>query len=138
MVSMLLFLSGSKMDVINQSKKLRELYQLVSTDSIKAGKTWCEFGANLVQHSMRQYPKYQTICDYTPTISHDMSVTHDVKRCETSRQKLQALNEIFGLSKCCPSFLGSIFSCAVLFCFEICYNQWNRSPAHKTGKDKTL
>ena len=79
------------MDVINQSKKLRELYQLVSTDSIKAGKTWCEFGANLVQHLMSQHPKYQTICDYTPTISHDMSVTHDIKRCETLMQKLREI-----------------------------------------------
>ena len=40
---------------------------------------------------MRQHEKYQTICDYTPTISHDMSVTHDIKRCKTPMQKLQAL-----------------------------------------------
>ena len=40
---------------------------------------------------MRQYPKYQTICDYAPTISHDMSVTHDIKRCETPMQKLQEI-----------------------------------------------
>ena len=45
----------------------------------------------MVQHSMRQYPKYQTICDYAPTISHDMSVTHDIKRCETPMQKLQEI-----------------------------------------------
>jgi hypothetical protein len=41
---------------------------------------------------MRQYPKYQTICDYAPTISHDMSVTHDIKRCETPMQKLQEIS----------------------------------------------
>jgi len=40
---------------------------------------------------MRQYPKYQTICDYAPTISHDMSVTHDIKRCETPMQKLEEI-----------------------------------------------
>jgi hypothetical protein len=40
---------------------------------------------------MRQYPKYQTICDYAPTISHDMSVTHDIKRCETPMQKLKEI-----------------------------------------------
>jgi len=40
---------------------------------------------------MRQHQKYQTICDYTPTISHDMSVTHDIKRYEKPMQKLQAL-----------------------------------------------
>ncbi len=40
---------------------------------------------------MRQYPKYQTICDYAPTISHAMSVTHDIKRCETPMQKLQEI-----------------------------------------------
>ena len=71
---------------------------------------WCEFGANLVQHSMRQYPKYQTICDYAPTISHDMSVTHDIKRCETPMQKLQ---EIIGTAyyRDC-SFEQSLF-CAI-------------------------
>lgn len=52
---------------------------------------WCEFGANLVQHLMRQHEKYQTICDYAPTISHDMGVIHDVKRHETPMQKLQEL-----------------------------------------------
>ena len=40
---------------------------------------------------MRQHEKYQTICDYAPTISHDMSVTHDIKRCETPMQKLQEI-----------------------------------------------
>ncbi len=52
---------------------------------------WCEFGANLVQHSMRQHKKYQTIFDYTPIISHDMSVIHDVKHHETPMQKLQEI-----------------------------------------------
>ena len=55
---------------------------------------WCEFGANLVQHSMRQHKKYQTIFDYTLTISHDMSVIHDVKHHETPMQKLQALIQL--------------------------------------------
>ena len=45
----------------------------------------------MVQHLMRQHEKYQTICDYTPTISHDMSVTHDIKRCETPMLKLQEI-----------------------------------------------
>ena len=45
----------------------------------------------MVQHLMRQHEKYQTICDYTPTISHDMSVIHDIKRCETLMQKLQEI-----------------------------------------------
>ena len=40
---------------------------------------------------MRQHEKYQTICDYAPTISHDMSVTHDIKCCETPMQKLQEI-----------------------------------------------
>jgi len=40
---------------------------------------------------MRHHEKYQTICDYTLTISHDMSVIHDVKHHETPMQKLQAL-----------------------------------------------
>ena len=48
-------------------------------------------GANLVQHLMRQPQKYPTICDYTPTISHDMSMTHDVKHHETPMQKLQEI-----------------------------------------------
>lgn len=64
---------------------------------------WCEFGANLVQLSMRQHEKYQTICDYTLTISHDISVIHNVKSYETPMQKLQEisftafLSEIFFL-----------------------------------------
>ena len=52
---------------------------------------WCEFGANLVQHSMRQHKKYQTIFDYTPIISHDKSVINDEKHNKTPMQKLQAL-----------------------------------------------
>jgi len=40
---------------------------------------------------MRQHEKYQTICDYAPTISHDMGVIHDVKRYETPMQKLQEI-----------------------------------------------
>ena len=56
---------------------------------------WCEFGANLVQHSMRQHKKYQTIFDYTPIISHDMSVIHDVKRHETPMQKLKEIKNRF-------------------------------------------
>ena len=52
---------------------------------------WCEFGANLVQHLMRQRQKYATICDYTLTISRDMSVIHDVKHCETPMQKFQEI-----------------------------------------------
>lgn len=45
----------------------------------------------MVQHLMRQYQKYQTICDYAPTISHDMSVIHDVKHYETPMQKLKEI-----------------------------------------------
>ena len=57
---------------------------------------------------MRQYPKYQTICDYAPTISHDMSVTHDIKRCETPMQKLQ---EII----CFSNYKGSYRKVAAFF-----------------------
>ena len=45
---------------------------------------------------MSQHEKYQTICDYTPTISHDMSVIHDIKRCETLMQKLQEIITALG------------------------------------------
>lgn len=69
---------------------------------------WCEFGANLVQHSMRQHKKYQTICDYTLTISHDMSVIHDVKHHETPMQKLQALSLPFQQA---PTSVGACFFC---------------------------
>ncbi|MGN0655092.1 MAG: hypothetical protein ACI4KD_09285 [Oscillospiraceae bacterium] len=40
---------------------------------------------------MRQLQKYPTICDYTLTISHDISVIHDVKHYETPMQKLQEI-----------------------------------------------
>ena len=40
---------------------------------------------------MRHHEKYQTICDYTLTISHDMSVIHDVKLHETPMQKLKEI-----------------------------------------------
>lgn len=69
---------------------------------------WCEFGANLVQHSMRQHKKYQTIFDYTPIISHDMSVIHDVKHHETPMQKLQALSLPFQQA---PTSVGACFFC---------------------------
>ena len=48
-------------------------------------------GANLVQHLMIQPQKYPTICDYALTISLDISVIHDAKRCETPMQKLQEM-----------------------------------------------
>lgn len=67
---------------------------------------WCEFGANLVQHSMRQHKKYQTIFDYTPIIYHDMSVIHDVKHHETPMQKLQALSLPFQQA---PTSVGACF-----------------------------
>lgn len=41
---------------------------------------WCEFGANLVQHSMRQHKKYQTIFDYTP---HNIPRYERYTRCKT-------------------------------------------------------
>lgn len=40
---------------------------------------------------MRQHQKYQTICDYTLIISHDMSVIHEIRRYETPMQKLQEI-----------------------------------------------
>lgn len=40
---------------------------------------------------MIQPQKYPTICDYTLTISHDISVIHDVKHHETPMQKLEVL-----------------------------------------------
>jgi hypothetical protein len=60
---------------------------------------------------MRQHEKYQTICDYAPTISHDMSVTHDIKRCETPMQKLQEIMIAFGrLSKITAlTSVGAVF-----------------------------
>ena len=69
----------------------------------------CEFGANLVQHLMRQHEKYQTICDYTPTISHDMSVTHDIKRCETPMQKLQEITYPEWDFQTALTLLGAVF-----------------------------
>ena len=91
MVSTQLFLSGSKMDVINQLRKYPKSYPFVSTALKTGSKSWCEFGANLVQHLMRQDEKYQTICDYALTISHDMDVINDIKLCETPMQKLQEI-----------------------------------------------
>ena len=46
---------------------------------------------------MQQHEKYPTICDYTLTISHDMSVIHDVKHYETPMQKLQTLILSYGV-----------------------------------------
>ncbi len=71
---------------------------------------------------MRQHPKYQMICDYTPIIFHDMSITHDMKRCETPMQKLQEI--IFAkaensATKATIWSLESLFS-KDLFCY-FCY-----------------
>ena len=70
---------------------------------------------------MRQHEKYQTICDYALTISHDMGVIHDVKRYETPMQKLQEIISAFGrLPKNLENKAFSRFS----FCleFEFCAN----------------
>ena len=56
---------------------------------------------------MRQHEKYQTICDYTLTISYDMSVTHDIKRCETPMQKLEEISSYFLYTK--SSALAGLF-----------------------------
>ena len=79
--------------------------------------TGVNLGANLVQHSMRQHEKYQTIRDYAPTISHDMSVTHDIKRCETPMQKLQEIITAHGrLSKITAlTSVGAVFLSLDLF-----------------------
>jgi hypothetical protein len=58
---------------------------------------------------MRQHQKYQTICDYALTISHDMGVIHDIKRCETPMQKLKALIVFYDFAKDHP-ILGGLFS----------------------------
>ena len=46
---------------------------------------------------MRQHEKYQMICDYALTISHDMGVINDTKRCETPMQKLKEIIAHLGL-----------------------------------------
>ena len=48
---------------------------------------------------MRRHEKYQTICDYALTISHDMGVIHDVKRYETPMQKLKEIIAYFTYTK---------------------------------------
>ncbi len=40
---------------------------------------------------MRQHEKYQTICDYTPTTSHNMGVVYDIKRYFSAMQKLKEI-----------------------------------------------
>ena len=74
----------------------------------------------MVQHLMRQHEKYQMICDYALTISHDMGVINDTKRCETPMQKLQ---EIITAVKAIIKNLENIcFRGFILFTFYLFYD----------------
>ena len=79
----------------------------------------------MVQHLMRQHEKYQTICDYALTISHDMGVINDIKRCETPMQKLQEIiYPEWDLSKELQhSRKWVLFFRIVLFIFSLTYDK---------------